>query len=108
MSAGEEQAALVWVQSAALTKAGANSLAARGHADLWTKEQAERWLGKGFEFSDQRKYEDAFHCFERGIQLDPNHVGLQIMLGMAHHYGQGVPQDHTQAAFWYLKAALDR
>jgi hypothetical protein len=51
MSAGEEkQGALVPVQSTALTKAGAKSLAARGRADLRVREEAEEWLKKVCEF----------------------------------------------------------
>jgi len=50
MSADEEtQSALVPVQSTALTKGGAKSLAARGRAHLRDKEEAEEWLRKGLE-----------------------------------------------------------
>jgi TPR repeat protein len=43
----EKQSALVLVQSTALTKAGAKSLAARGRHHLRDKEEAEEWLRKG-------------------------------------------------------------
>ena len=50
MSADEQtQSALVPVQSTALTKAGATSLAARGRDRLREKEEAEEWLRKGLE-----------------------------------------------------------
>jgi hypothetical protein len=45
----EKQGALVPVQSSALTKGGANSLASRGRNHLRDKEQAEEWLRKGLE-----------------------------------------------------------
>jgi hypothetical protein len=105
MSAGEEQAALVPVPSAALTKAGAKSLAARGRADLRVREEAEEWLQKGLELHHQQQYEDAFRCFERGIQLNPNHPELQLWLGNMFTNGEGVPQDYVQAATWWRKAA---
>ena len=106
MSAAEErQAALIPVRSLALTKAGAKSLAARGHADLRTKEEAEGWLKKGLEYHLQQRYDDAFRCYKHGIQVSPNHSGLQLYIGLMYHEGQGVPQDHAQAAVWYRKAA---
>lgn len=106
MSAGEEnRSALVPAQTAALTKAGAKSLAARGRADLRVREEAEEWLQKGLEFYYKRLYEDAFACFERGTQLCPNHSATQLMLGVLYYYGQGVPQDRAQAAVWYRMAA---
>lgn len=45
----EKQGALVPVESSALTKGGANSLASRGRNHLRDKEQAEEWLRKGLE-----------------------------------------------------------
>ena len=106
MSAGEErQAALVPAQSASLTQAGAKSLAARGRADLRINEEAEEWLKRGVEFYWQQQYEDAFRCFERGIQLNPNDPKLQTNLGYAYFKGEGVPKDCAQAACWYRKAA---
>jgi TPR repeat protein len=61
LSAGEEkQTALVPIKSAALTEAGAKSLAARGRTDLRIREEAEEirkeaedWLRKGLEFRQQ-------------------------------------------------------
>ncbi len=50
MSAGKEkQTSLVPVQSTALTKGGAKSLAVRGRAHLHDKEESEEWLRKGLE-----------------------------------------------------------
>jgi len=50
MSAGQEKpGGLVQVQSTALAKGGANSLAVRGRNHLRDKEQAEEWLRKGLE-----------------------------------------------------------
>jgi TPR repeat protein len=135
MSAGEEnRAALVPVPSTALTKAGAKSLAARGRADLRTREEAEEWLRRGLEFLRQAQihkvfddsesfYEEeppcdrnlfadpnnrqecAFTCFERGIQLNPHHPGLQFMLGDSYDIGTGVERDDRKAFFWIRKAA---
>jgi TPR repeat protein len=50
-------------------------------------------------------YEEAFDCFERGIQLNPNHPGLQLWLGILLHQGLGVQQDYVEGATWYRKAA---
>jgi TPR repeat protein len=97
MSAGEKQAALI--------RAGAKSLVARGRADLQVKEEAEEWLQKGLGFYWQRRYKDAFACFERGIQLNPNRPELQLMLGYLYIHGQGVPLNIAQAAMWFRRAA---
>jgi len=170
MSADEEkQSALVPVQSTALTKAGAKSLAARGRSHLRDKEEAEEWLRKGLELQkaapeelkpelhmtleyikqilagtqpevaaknldmtpeDQERahvahyfipdtlkeceelenrrkdqLQEAFQCFERGIQIDPHHPLLQRQIGTAYHFGLGVAQDYSQASGWFRKAA---
>ncbi len=106
MRESDFKTALVPIQSTALTEAGAMSLVARGRADLRVREEAEEWLRKGLEFHHQQQYEDAFRCFERGIELDPNHPDLQYMLGALYCFGEGVLQDDAQAAAWYRKAAL--
>ena len=72
---------------------------------LYKEEAAEAWLKKGEESYRQQQYEDAFRCFERGIQLNPNHSELQHMLGVMYANGQGVQQDYVEAAAWYRKAA---
>ncbi len=105
MRESDPKTALIPVQSTALTKVGAMSLAARGRADLRIKEEAEEWLKRGLELDDQASYEEAFECFDRGIQLDPNHPELQHMLGVMYANGQGVQQDDAEAAVWYRKAA---
>jgi len=105
MGESDPKTALVPVQSTALTKAGAKSLVARGRADLRVREEAEEWLRKGLEFHRQQQYEDAFRCFARGIQLDPNHPVLQHMLGVIYNHGQGVQHDYVQAAVLFRKAA---
>jgi TPR repeat protein len=106
MSAGEEkQTGLVPIETTALTKAGAKSLAARGRTDLRIREEAEEWFRMGIEFVNKQKYEDAFSCFERRIQLNPDHLPTQIMLGVLYYYGQGVAQDYALAAEWNRKAA---
>jgi len=106
MSAGHErQTALVPAQPAALTKAGAKSLAARGRADLRLREEAEEWLKKGVEFYRQRQFDDAFRCFEVGIQLNPNHPEIQFMLGLSFDEGFVRPRNNATARAWYRKAA---
>src|SRR5208282_3987556 len=105
MRKSDSKTALIPVQSTALTKVGAKSLVARGRTDLRIKEEAEEWLNRGVELRDQGSFEEAFACFERGIQLDPNHPELQHMLGVMYFNGQGIPQDYVQAAVWYHKAA---
>ena len=134
MSAGEEQAALVRAQSAALTNAGTKALAARGRADLRVKEEAEEWLKRGLEFLRQaqihkvfvdsesfyeeeppcdvsffadpnNKQECAFTCFERGIQVNPHHPELQHWLGNLYNNGEGVMQNYALAATWWLKGS---
>jgi TPR repeat protein len=101
----EKKAELVQAQSSALSKGGVRSLAARGRAELRVKEEAEGWLKKGTEFRGRQLYEDAFRCFERGIQLDPNNPELQFMLGDSFDLGWGVPQDERKAFGWMRKSA---
>jgi len=106
MSDGEErQAALLPAPSAALTKVGAKSLAARANADLRVREGAEEWLKKGLEFYRKQQYFDAFGCFEQGIQLNPNHPELPHMIGIMYDLGWGVPRNYAQRDVWYRKAA---
>ena len=106
MSTGDEtRAALVPAQSTSLTKAGARSLAARGRADLRAREEAEEWLKKGCELRDRERYEEATACFERGIELNPNHAVLQFMLGLSFDNGIGAPRDVAKARAWYRRAA---
>ena len=82
------------------------ALAARGLKDLGVTEEAEQWVKKGEEFRREQRWDDAFACFECGIQLDPNHPELQFLIGFSYHAGQGIPQDYVQAAVWFHKAAL--
>jgi TPR repeat protein len=105
MSKSDIQTSLVAVQSTALTKAGAASLVARGRADLRINEEAEEWLKKGCELRDQERYEEAIACFERGIELNPNHSVIQFMLGLSFGNGIGAPLDKVTARAWYRKAA---
>jgi len=83
------------------------ALASRGLQDLRTTEQAEGWLTKGVESYRQQRYEDAFRCFERGIQLNPNHPEIQFMLGLSFDEGRGTgaSRDNALARAWYRKAA---
>ena len=93
MNESDKQTGLVPVQPTALTKAGAKSLMARGRADLSAREEAEEWLKKGLDFYHKDRYEESFACFERGIQLNPNHPELQYWLGGLLDSGDGIRQD---------------
>lgn len=105
MSESEKQTALVSVQPNALTKVGAKSLVARGCADLRNNEEAEEWLKRGVEFYSQQRYDDAFSCFEHGIELNPDHSGIQFMLGLSFGGGFVRPMNIVTAREWYRKAA---
>src|ERR1700679_3223052 len=70
-----------------------------------TPEEAENQLNRGLEFLNREKWDDAFTCFLRGIQLSPDHPELQLMLGVLHYNGQGVSRKYEEAAKWYRKAA---
>jgi TPR repeat protein len=111
MSAGEEKlAALVPIETTALTKAGAKSLLARGQADLRIREkkereEAEEWLLKGRTLRDAGLFAEAFECFDRGIELNRNHPLLQLYLGISFDSGEGTEQDFTEANYWYRQAA---
>jgi TPR repeat protein len=101
----KNKAGLVHSRAAALSRAGAASLASRGMQDLLTREDADQWYKRGLDLWDQESYEEAFQCFERGIAVNPNHVGLQYCLGCAYLHGEGVMQDFSQAATWFRRAA---
>lgn len=105
MRKSDSETALIPVQSTALTKGAAKSLVARGRADLRVKEEAEEWLKRGVEFRDQGCYEEAFACFQRGIELNPTHSELLCHLADAYHMGHGVQENDLQAAALYRQAA---
>lgn len=105
MSEPDSKVSIVLSQSTALTKVGAKSLVARGRVDLRIKEETEERLKRGLELRCQEKYEEAFACFERGIELNPNHPEIQFALGFSLSNGQGVSKDNAEAAAWYRKAA---
>lgn len=120
---------LVHSQSPALAQAAAASLVLRGMADLQRLESAERWYEEGLnlwtkerdeqeytgarlvcpwnelDLLDQEGYRPGFECFQRGIALNPNHVGLQDCIGDAYYFGQGVVRNPFEAAVWYRRAA---
>ena len=89
MSTGEEKhPALVVAQSTALTKAGANSLAARGRTDLRIREEAEEWLRKGLEFRQQ------------GIdETEASFESTQQALDKQVSFGQSISSDEKLAFF---------
>jgi len=65
----EKRSALVPVQSTALTKAGAKSLAARGRYHLREKEEAEEWLRKGLALQEAAPADPRARC---GGPLNPH------------------------------------
>ena len=102
----KSEAGLVPSQSAALSQAGRASLVRRVTQDsLALDESAEQWLKRGRQLWAQRKDPEAVWCFERGLQLDSNHAGLQYCLGRAYYLGEGVAQDYAHAVAWWRKAA---
>src|SRR5271157_4688109 len=101
----KNKAGLARSQSAALSQAGTASLVSRGMHDLLAREDAEQWLKRGSKFLAEHKHQEAVGCFECGLQLTPNHARLQCYLALAYYKGLGVPQDYTQAAIWWRKAA---
>ncbi len=101
----KNNAGLVTSHAGALSRVGAASLASRGMQDLLARDDAEQWLNRGSKFLAQHKCEKAVGCFERGLQLDPNHARIQCYLALAYYKGLGVPQDYAQAAIWWRRAA---
>jgi tetratricopeptide (TPR) repeat protein len=102
----QNKAGLVPSQTSALSPSGVTSLVRRGRQDLIAKAEAEQWCNQGRALWRRQQYGEAVECFRHGLQLDPNHVELQFLLGAAYHQGNGLPErDHTQAALWYRRAA---
>ena len=73
--------------------------------DLLAAEEAERWLSRGVDLLAQRKLDQVFACFEKGLQVAPHHANLQYYVGLAYEWGHGIPEDYGRAALWYRKAA---
>ena len=100
----DNEASLVPAQRAALSRMGAASLATRGLHDLLEAKSADSWHKKGNELWKQDKYK-ALACYRRGLEVNPNHVGLQFELGLAYDHGWGMANDDAEAVRWYKKAA---
>jgi TPR repeat protein len=67
---------------------------------------ADGWCEQGVRLWKERRYKAAVQCFERGLQLKPDHVTLQFYLGLAYYQGLGVSQtDYARAVLWWQKAA---
>jgi TPR repeat protein len=105
MSESEKQTALIPLQHIALTKVGAKSLVARGHVDLSNNEEAEAWFNKGMASYRQQRYDDVLHCFQHGIQLNPNHPLLLHNLGSLYYEDHCGMKDNVEAAKWFRKSA---
>jgi tetratricopeptide (TPR) repeat protein len=102
----EDSAALAPTRTAALSMAGVSSLAARGRADLRNIEEAEESRKRGKELCRREaKYEEAFECFQRAIELDPSNAETQCWLGWSFYFGLGVVRDYERAALWFRRAA---
>ncbi len=66
---------------------------------------ADGWFQSGLRLWSQRKYAKAVHCFECGLQRDPDHTLLLFHLGVAYYQGLGVPTDYAHAVASWRKAA---
>jgi len=101
----QKQLALATIPSNASTRVEPESFGDRGHDDLRAPEEAEWWLRKGLAFRRGARYEEAFACYERAIQLQPDRSEIQFMLGVSFDSGEGVPRNDAMATAWYHKAA---
>ncbi len=68
-------------------------------------EEAEKWLNRGLELLAQRKFDEVFACFDRGLKIAPQHASLQYYVGFAYEWGHGVQEDGSEAALWFRRAA---
>ncbi|MGO9243398.1 MAG: tetratricopeptide repeat protein [Verrucomicrobiia bacterium] len=103
-TAGENRA-LALAPSSVLERAGPAALAMRGLRDLLALQQADAWLQKGRELQELNSYTEAVDCFNRGLEVDPEHSILQFYLGLAYYDGDGVSLDYSLAFTWFRKAA---
>ena len=101
----EKTTGLVPSTSSALSRVESKSLVQRGMQDWLAAEEAERWLNRGLELLAQRKFDEIFACFERGLKILPQDAKLQYYVGRAYEWGHGVPEDRGQAALFFRKAA---
>ncbi len=53
----------------------------------------------------EEKLNEAFCCFERGLELDPNHVELLMNVRHCYGAGEGVAQDEVKAFALLRKCA---
>ena len=90
-SEDDNNASLVPSQPARLSRAGGASLATRGLRDLLEAESADAWCERGYELWRQgrSKWKDAVACYLYGLEVDPNHAGLQFGMGFAYNIGGG-------------------
>jgi TPR repeat protein len=97
--------------------------------DLSRLESAERWYEEGLsqwaketeeqertgarlvcpldelDLLDEEGYKAGFECFQRGLELNPNHIGILECIGDAYISGRGVARNEIEAAIWYRRAA---
>lgn len=107
MSTGEEeQGALVTVQSSALTRVGANSLAARSRDDLRRLEEAQKLLRRGEDSENEGRYDVAIQCFMEGHILDPYNPDLMFHFAYALQHAYGVSPELDEEWRGYLERSL--
>jgi hypothetical protein len=105
MNESDPQAAVVFVQSNSLARRAAMSLAKRGLGDLQLLESADAWFEKAINARLDCRPAEYFELLQRTIDLNPRHLGVQLKLAEAYLFGEGVPEDFSQSAAWYRKAA---
>jgi serine/threonine protein kinase len=72
---------------------------------VYSSEEKLSIFQKSFGSDPYHRREEAFVCFERGLELSPSHPRLQHSLGVAYNNGWGVPQDLAKGIVWFRKAA---
>lgn len=102
------ETSLVPSRPAAICGAGAAFLATRGLRDLLQPESAGAWCQRAYELWQQGRsnWKEAVATCPRGLEVNPNHAGLQLLMGFVYNIGGGgVAKDNVEAVRWYRKAA---
>ena len=89
-------------RSGALTSTGADSLFARGRADL-ERLDARKYFERGLHHARAGEIEEAVEWFRRAAEQGA--ADAQAELGFRYFNGDGMPEDYREAVRWFRRAA---
>jgi TPR repeat protein len=104
MTDRKSETSLASSNSSSVSRTAPAALAHRGMQDFFAVEQAEECYREGMALLHQERHESAITVFTRGLELNPHHVGIRLMLGVI--YGDiRLPFLDYKAAFEHFSIA---